>query len=238
MKTKVLLYEDNKELRESLMAYIRFSENLEFLVAFENCEKVEKHLKTYQPDIVLMDIDMPIMNGIEGLKIIRKIDPEIPVLMLTVFEDNEHIVSARQEGATGYLLKQHITTRLETAIQEAMEGGAPMSPVVARLLLNHISQKKEQTESYALTLREREILQSLTLGNSVKMIAAQLGISNGTVSSHIKNIYEKLCVHSQAEAVGKALKEQIEKSKTFLEERSADLHQKKDETRMSIDTFY
>lgn len=209
MPTKVIIFEDNSELRKSLSLMVQFSKELELLAAFENCEFVLEHLKTFKPDILLMDIDMPIVNGIEGLKRVRSVYPNLPVIMLTVFEDNQHILTAISEGATGYILKQHITTQLLPAIQEAIEGGAPMSPIVARLVLNHISSQKKNDTDYALTAREKEILQSLTDGNSFKMIAANMGISTGTVSTHIKNIYEKLSVHSQAEAVSKTLREGI-----------------------------
>ncbi len=209
MPTKVIIFEDNSELRKSLSLLVQFSKELELLAAFENCEFVLEHLKTFKPDILLMDIDMPIVNGIEGLKRVRSVYPNLPVIMLTVFEDNQHILTAISEGATGYILKQHITTQLLPAIQEAIEGGAPMSPIVARLVLNHISSQKKNDTDYALTAREKEILQSLTDGNSFKMIAANMGISTGTVSTHIKNIYEKLGVHSQAEAVSKTLREGI-----------------------------
>lgn len=209
MAIKILLYEDNFELRDSLSSFIEFVEDFELLAAFENCSNIANHLETYSPDIVLMDIDMPIVNGIEGLKILRSLRPNLPVIMLTVFEDNKYILSAIKEGATGYILKQHITSRLEVAIKEAISGGAPMSPIVARLVLKHLSNSQENKIDYALTKREKEILQSLTDGNSYKMIAANEGISIGTVSTHIKNIYEKLGVHSQAEAVGKTLREGI-----------------------------
>lgn len=209
MKTKILLYEDNEELRKSLSYLIDFTEGLELLDAFENCKDIAKHLDQYDPDVVLMDIDMPVVNGIEGLKIIRKVDSQLPVIMLTIFEDNEHILTAIKEGATGYLLKQFITSQLVGAIQEALEGGAPMSPIVARLVLQHISGKQQEAKKYGLTQREKEILQSLTDGNSCKMIAANYGITSSTVATHIKKIYEKLDVHSQAEAVSKTLREQI-----------------------------
>lgn len=209
MTTKVLLYEDNPELRMSLSALIGFSENLELLGSFENCSGVAGHIEELEPDIVLADIDMPEVNGIEGLKIIRKFRPELPVVMLTVFDDNEHVLDAIMNGATGYILKQHLTTRLGSAIEEALEGGAPMSPLVARMVLNHLNSKNHRANQYGLTQREKEILKSLTDGNSYKMIADRLGITHGTVSTHIKNIYEKLGVHSQSEAVGKTLREGI-----------------------------
>ncbi len=209
MAIKVLLYEDNPELRASLSSLIAFSEELELVAAHENCVGVLSHIATYEPNIVLMDIDMPIVNGIEGLTLIRSVNSEIPIIMLTVFDDGGHILEAIMGGATGYILKQHLTTRLGSAIHEALEGGAPMSPAVARLVLKHLSSQKDKKNHYALTIREKDILQSLTDGNSYKMIAANLGIAQGTVCSHIKNIYEKLGVHSQAEAVSKTLKEGI-----------------------------
>lgn len=209
MKINLLLYEDNPELRKSLSALIQFTDNLRLLNAFENCKDILNHLVEYQPDLILMDIDMPVVNGIEGLKRVRSVQPDLPVIMLTVFEDNRHILTAISEGATGYILKQHITTQLTDAIQEAMEGGAPMSPLVARLVLKHISSQKNNKPEYNLTPREKEILQSLTDGNSFKLIADQIGVSASTVRSHIKNIYEKLGVHSQAEAVSKTLREGI-----------------------------
>lgn len=209
MAIKIILYEDNFELRESLSVFIQFVEDFELLAAFENCSNIADHLETFSPDIVLMDIDMPIVNGIEGLKILRSLWPTLPVIMLTVFEDNKNILSAIKEGATGYILKQHITSRLEVAIKEVHSGGAPMSPIVARLVLKHLSNARDNTIDYALTKREKDILQSLTNGNSYKMIAANKEISIGTVTTHIKNIYEKLGVHSQAEAVGKTLREGI-----------------------------
>ena len=207
MAIRVLLYEDNTELRTSLSSLINFSDELDLVAAYENCVGVLHHLEAHHPDIVLMDIDMPEVNGIDGLGIIRTVNTELPVIMLTVFDDNQHILEAIMNGATGYLLKQHLTSRLGNAIHEALDGGAPMSPIVANLVLKHISRQKEKKNAYSLTLREKDILQSLTDGNSYKMIAANLGITQGTVCTHIKNIYEKLGVHSQAEAVSKTLKE-------------------------------
>lgn len=207
MKKRVLLYEDNEELRISLSSFIKFSEDLELCGAFENCADVINHLDTYNPNIILMDIDMPEVDGIEGLRRVRTLNENIPIIMLTVFDDNQNILDAIKGGATGYILKQHITTRLGNAIQEALEGGSPMSPIVARLVLKHISNQNDKKNTYSLTPREKEILQSLTDGNSYKMIADQKEISIGTVTTHIKNIYEKLGVHSQSEAVSKTLRE-------------------------------
>lgn len=209
MKTRILVYEDNPELRMSLSALIDFSEDMELAGAFENCADILKHLENLHPDMILSDIDMPVVNGIEGLKRVRSVDLDIPILMLTVFEDNEHVLEAIMEGANGYILKKNLNTHLGSAIKEVLEGGAPMSPIVAKIVLKYVSVQREKSENYNLTVREKEILQWLTDGLSTKMIAAQIGISSGTVGTHIKNIYEKLGVHSQAEAVSKALRERI-----------------------------
>ena len=209
MAIKVLLYEDNFELRESLSSFIELVDDFKLLAAFENCSNIADHLENYFPDIVLMDIDMPIVNGIEGLKILRSLQPELPVIMLTIFEDNKHVLTSIKEGASGYILKRHLTSRLEGAVREAVSGGAPLSPIVANLVLKHISNPESKKNDYSLTKREKEILQSLTEGNSYKMIAANKEISIGTVTTHIKNIYEKLGVRSQAEAVGKTFREEL-----------------------------
>lgn len=209
MKTKVLVYEDSPELRSSLVELINFSENLELAGAFENCSEVLKHIESFLPDLILSDIDMPVVDGIQGLKRIRSVDPDLPVIMLTVFEDSEHVLQAIMAGANGYILKKNLITHLENAIKDVLNGGAPMSPVVAKLVLKYIGGERQKTQSYKLTQREKEILLWLTDGLNTKAIAVQMDISPGTVATHIKNIYEKMGVHSQAEAAIKAIKERI-----------------------------
>jgi DNA-binding NarL/FixJ family response regulator len=155
-----------------------------------------------------MDIDMPGMTGIEAVKQIRKFNSTVPIIMLTVFDDNEHVFEALKSGASGYLLKKHLSEKLFDAIDEALSGGAPMSPSIARMVIE--SMRKPGNENpYQLTTREKEILASLSSGNSYKMIAAQLEISLDTVRTHIKKVYEKLQVHSQTEAVSKAINEKL-----------------------------
>jgi DNA-binding NarL/FixJ family response regulator len=149
------------------------------------------------------------MSGIEAVKQIRSIDQEIPILMLTVFDDNNHVFDAICAGASGYLLKKHISSRLFSAIDEVLEGGAPMSPSVARMVLASMHQKAPSNNPYHLTPKEKEVLTSLSKGNSYKLIADQLTISIDTVRSHIRKIYEKLHVHSQTEAVSKAINEKL-----------------------------
>lgn len=209
MKLSVLIYEDNLLLRESVSSMIQSNPELKLEAAFENVLNVEAEVKSHKPDFILMDIDMPGMSGIEAVKKIRKFNSEVPIVMLTVFDDNTHVFDALQSGASGYLLKKHISTRLFDSIQEVLDGGAPMSPSIARMVLASMQQKSTAQNPYQLTAREKEILTSLSKGNSYKLIASEFSISIDTVRTHIKKIYEKLQVHSQTEAVSKAIHEKL-----------------------------
>ena len=177
--------------------------------AFENVLTINKILETHPVDLILMDIDMPGMSGIEAVRQIRHAKNQVPIIMLTVFDDNTHVFDALQAGASGYLLKKHISEKLFEAIQEVLEGGAPMSPSIARMVLTAMQQKPVVENPYQLTSRENEILTSLSRGNSYKLIASELKISIDTVRTHIKHIYEKLHVRSQTEAVSKAINEKL-----------------------------
>lgn len=157
-----------------------------------------------------MDIDMPDTNGIEGVGLIRNIDKETKIIMLTVFDDNKNVINAICAGASGYLLKKNCLHKLFDAIEEVLQGGAPMSANIARMVLDYIAAGGPVvTEQYDLTSREKEILALLVKGNSYKMIAASINISFETVKTHIRNIYDKLQVHNQSEAVAKAIKNRI-----------------------------
>ncbi len=206
MPLSVLLYEDDELLRSSLKSMISLNEGFNCLGAFGNVLEAEEQIQQFQPDLVFMDIDMPGMTGIEALKKIRAIEHQLPIIMLTVFDDSTHVLEAILAGASGYLLKKHISTRLFNAIDEVLAGGAPMSPSIARMVIDSMRQKPTEN-NYQLTPREKDILNSLSQGNSYKMIASQFDISIDTVRTHIKKIYEKLHVHSQTEAVSKAIKE-------------------------------
>jgi DNA-binding NarL/FixJ family response regulator len=207
---RIVIYEDNPDLRDGLSVLLRGTAGFELVGAFPNCANVDEEISILLPDIVLMDIDMPIANGIQGLKVIKEKYPFVNVLMLTVFEDNEHIFDAICSGAVGYMLKRTPPAKLLEAIQDANNGGAPMTSSIARKVLQMLPpQKRVLDTAHGLTEREREILNLLVKGNSYKMIADNCFISMDTVRSHIKKIYEKLHVHSQTEAVAKAIQNQI-----------------------------
>jgi DNA-binding NarL/FixJ family response regulator len=209
MQTSILVFEDNANLRESLATLIGSSGSLQLLDAFADVSRVEEQVKALKPDVILMDIDMPGRNGIEAVKIIRSFNSRVEIIMLTVFDDNEHVYDAICAGASGYLLKKNISDKLLEAINAVTNGEAPMSPGIARMVIERIQQKPDGAKDYNLTRREKEILHNLSHGNSYKMISASLFISLDTVRTHIKHIYEKLQVHSQAEAVSKAIHERL-----------------------------
>jgi len=207
----ILLYEDNNNLRESICSLLAMTEEYKVLGAFGDCLLVEQQVQLHLPEVILMDIDMPGMNGIEAVKKIRVFNPTVQILMLTVFDDNEHVFLALSAGANGYLLKKSISDRLISSIEDVLQGGAPMTPAIARMVIENLQQPQRQQvkEDYKLTNREKEILQLLSRGNSFKMIAASLFLSIDTVRTHIKRVYDKLHVNSQIEAVSKAINEKI-----------------------------
>jgi DNA-binding NarL/FixJ family response regulator len=211
MKTaiQILIYEDNVLLRESLTNLLALTGEYQVLASFPDCTDVVNQVKLLKPDVILMDIDLPGINGIEAVQLIRKFDPQVQIIMLTVFDDNSHVFDAMYAGANGYLLKKYISDKLLHSIQEVLQGGAPMSPSIARLIISSLQQPVVAAKDYQLTNREKEILQLLSSGNSFKMIAAELSISLDTVRTHIKHIYDKLHVRSQIEAVSKAIQEKL-----------------------------
>ena len=205
MAIKILVFDDNRGRREALQLLIESSDDLEFVGARENCNNVEADISQLKPDVVLMDIDMPGTNGIEGLKRIRTQAPEVFIIMQTVFEDDEKIFTAIHAGAHGYFLKKTKPDKLIEGIRDVLEGGAPMTSSVARKVLHMFTQQSsdKRVNQFDLTDREIEILSMLGKGMSYKMIADAGNISFHTVNSHLKKIYEKLHVHSATEAVSK-----------------------------------
>jgi DNA-binding NarL/FixJ family response regulator len=207
---KLLIYEDNPQLREGLTMLINGSEGFEVLAAYKNCDEVVEEVQAWRPDVILMDIDMPGTNGIEGLKRIRTMNSDVKILMLTVFDDNKNVFDAIKSGANGYILKKTPPSRLLEYIEEAASGGAPMTSSIATQVLKMFSEHhKESGEDYNLSDREKQVLSLLVNGYSYKMIASEMNISIDTVRSHIKKIYEKLHVNSKSEAVAKAFKDRI-----------------------------
>jgi DNA-binding NarL/FixJ family response regulator len=190
-------------------------EGFDVLGAFPNCKDVQKQIESLQPEVVLMDIDMPIKNGIEGLKYIHKHFPNINVIMLTVFETNEFIFEAICAGAVGYLLKKSSPIEIIKAIEEVHKGGSSMTPSIARKVLEFFPKdfhkKEDEEEIEALSEREMEVLNLLTKGFTYRMTAYELGIGTETVRTYIKRIYTKLHVHSNTEAVAVALQKNIVK---------------------------
>ena len=180
---------------------------MQVIAAMSNAETVETDIRELKPDVVLMDIDMPAVNGVSAVKRIRQVDAALPIIMLTVFDDNENIFNAVCAGASGYILKRCASEEIPGAIRNVLSGGAPMTGVVARKVLQMVpAARGPETEDVNLSQREVQILQLLARGFSYKMIAAEIKVSMDTVRFHIKNIYDKLHVHSAPEAVSKGLK--------------------------------
>ena len=207
MSVRILLYDDNEALRQSMETLIREEEDMQMIAAMSNAETVETDIRELKPDVVLMDIDMPAVNGVSAVKRIRQVDAALPIIMLTVFDDNENIFNAVCAGASGYILKRCASEEIPGAIRNVLSGGAPMTGTVARKVLQMVpAAKGPETEDVDLSQREVQILQLLARGFSYKMIASEIKISMDTVRFHIKNIYDKLHVHSAPEAVSKGLK--------------------------------
>jgi DNA-binding NarL/FixJ family response regulator len=181
----------------------------EVLGAFPDCDEVEKQVAMLKPALVIMDIDMPGIGGIEGVNIIKSGSPYIKVMMHTVFDDDKRIFECICAGADGYLLKNTSPVKLIQGLLDLMEGGAPMSPFVAQKVFQHFRNKTAIAASFHLTVREKEILELLVKGNSYKMIADKSAITIDTVRKHLQNIYHKLHVSCGTEAVAKALQHKI-----------------------------
>jgi len=210
---RVIVFDDNQDRRDSLEMLIDMHARLQCVGTFRNCQDLFENIQSTAPDVVLMDIDMPGMNGIDAVKAIRQSHPTLSIIMQTVFEDEARITSAISAGADGYILKKTSPEKLIDGILDVVEGGAPMTPSVARFVLKVFQEKREKPDSGEahLSAREREILAHLVNGLSYKMIASSCGISVFTVNAHVRKIYEKMQVHSVAEAVSKAIRDGIVK---------------------------
>lgn len=214
MSLKIAIFDDNKNIRESITLLLRTVPGLDVVGSFSHVLDCVADLRECKPDIVLMDIEMPGMTGIEAVKLIKKELPHVQVLMQTVFEDDDRVFDSICAGASGYILKNHLNTKLIDSINEMKYGGSPMSPSIARKVLAKLQSmtsyvRPEDAPDYRLTPREKEVLACIVNGLSYKMIADELSISYETVRSHVKKIYEKLHVASLTEAVAKAINQRI-----------------------------
>lgn len=214
MALRITIFDDNKNIRESIGMLLKTVPDFEVVGSYSHVLDCVDDVRESQPDVVLMDIEMPGMTGIEAVKFIKKEFPQVQILMQTVFEDDDRVFDSICAGASGYILKNHLNTRLIEAINELQFGGSPMSPSIARKVLGKLQQipqhvRPEQAPDYQLTPREKEVLACIVNGLAYKMIADQLNIGYETVRSHVKKIYEKLHVASLTEAVAKAINQRI-----------------------------
>lgn len=208
MKKRIVIFDDDQTRRDSLSMLINMCEDMTCVGTFISAANAVAKVKEIQPDMVLMDIDMPQGDGIGGSRQIKEAFPDLPVIMQTVFDDNENIFEAIKAGANGYLLKKTPPDKLLEQLREALLGGAPMTGAVAIKVLQFF-RENPITASYNLSLREQGILKLLVEGHSYKMIAAKSSISYFTVCNHIKKIYDKLHVNSATEAVSMAIKQRL-----------------------------
>lgn len=198
MPIRIFIYDDSSERRDSLKALLMLNDELRFVGEAMNCKNVLHEIETFYPDVVLMDINMPEVDGIEGLRQIKMHHPDVKVLMQTAFDDSDKIFTCIKNGASGYILKNDKPQRILQAIEEVFQGGAAMNPAIAQKVLDYF--KPSEIKS-PLSPKETEVLAHLAEGLSYKMVADKLGLSYTTVNTHAKHIYEKLHISSLGEAI-------------------------------------
>lgn len=203
---KICVVEDLKEIREGMVSLLSLDERFEMLSAFTDAETATRDLPNWQPDIVIMDINLPGMNGIECIKKVKSLCPHTQFMMFTIYENDEKIFEALAAGASGYILKKTPLIKIIESLIELNQGGAPMSMQVARKVIERMRDRETDNSIHSLTHRENEVLQCLARGLLYKEIAINLNISISTVRQHIHNIYEKLHVQNRTEALNKTTK--------------------------------
>src|SRR5436190_21086714 len=207
---EVAIVEDRREIRESLALLIGGTEGFKCIGSYRSMEEALDKLKAHQPHLLLSDIGLPGMSGIEGIAILKERYPDLLILMLTVYDDDERIFDAMCAGASGYLLKKTPPARLLDSLREVASGGAPMSPEVARRVVALFREiRPPERADYELTPHETRLLKLLVQGHNYKTAALELNVSINTISFHMRHIYEKLQVHSKSEAVAKALRDRL-----------------------------
>jgi DNA-binding NarL/FixJ family response regulator len=209
IKMKIALFEDNQQFRESLEFVIVTSNDMELCGSFEDTNRLQQRIEALQPDVVLMDINIPGKNGIEATREIKERFPQVQICMQTVFEEEDKVFASLCAGASGYILKNTAPDKLLQAIREVAGGGAFFTPSIARKVLNNFQQQPVKAEFIQLSEKEKEVLKYLVEGMSYKMIADKIHLSFHTIHTHVKNIYEKLHVNSKGEAVAKAIKNKL-----------------------------
>ncbi len=209
MIQRVLLYEDNVRLLNSLQQLISDEPGYHVCGAFPHCDNVADEIEALVPSLVIMDLNMPGIGGIEGVKIIKALNPSLKVVIHTVFDDDNRIFDCICAGADGYLLKGTPAASFISSLQDLLNGGAAISPFVGQKVFQFFREHQQTSTEYNLTTRETEILEQLVKGLSYKMIARECYISVETVRKHLHNIYYKLQVHSGTEAISLAIKEKI-----------------------------
>lgn len=210
LPVRVVIIEDLREVREGLTMLIDGTNGFQCAGSYRTMEDALKGIAGTRPDVILTDIGLPGMDGVEGTRILRERFPQIPIVALTVYDDDDNVFNAICAGASGYLLKNTAPARLLESLREVVDGGAPMSPDVARRVVTLFREfRPPERASYHLTPQETELLKLMVDGHHYKTAAAAMGISTSTVSFHLKHIYEKLQVHSKTEAVAKALRERL-----------------------------
>jgi DNA-binding NarL/FixJ family response regulator len=205
----ISIFEDNDKLRDLIVMLIGSSDEFVVKGTYSNTYDIINKVIENQPDVIIMDIDMPEHDGIEGVQEVKKKFPNIKIIMHTVFDDDDRLFTCLSFGADGYILKKDASSHLFNAIKEVIAGGAPMSSGIAKRVLQTFRKVEKPSNSYHLTDREKEILELLTKGYSYRMIGIECNISIETVRRHLKNIYQKLHVQCGTEAVAKAINEQL-----------------------------
>ena len=209
MQYRIIIFDDNEERLKSVEMLLNLSADFECAGTFKNCGNLVADIESTNPHLVLMDIDMPGLNGIQATQLVRKHFDALPVIMQTIFEENDKIFDSLRAGANGYLLKKTSPENFLESLREALAGGAPMTARIASKVLHYFAAEQQAKKDYHLTQREKEILSMLVKGFSYKIIAAECKIAYNTVNNHIRNIYDKLYVSSATEAVSLAIKERL-----------------------------